>query len=123
MRTFSFPSKTSPGKPPHVTTRHEDGSITCSCKGYYHPEHCWHYKTVRSLYPFGDEKWAELLLMMRENRHTDLLNAILAEYPAMTREELPKLIHTLCEWVCPLCNSMGESPVMMGCSKCSGGDD
>lgn len=122
MRTFSFPSKTSPTAKPYTTTRDSDGYIVCSCLGFRHPNKCWHVKEVKKQYPLSDERWAEALLFMRENRHQELLQLIMEEYPAMTRAEVPALIHTLCEWQCPICNSIGQSPWgSTGCTKCSEG--
>ena len=90
----------------------------CTCLGFRHPNKCWHVREVRKQYPFPDERWAEALILMREKRHQELLDMIMAEYPLMTREEVPALIHTLCEWICPLCNASDESPRGSGCTKC-----
>jgi hypothetical protein len=118
-RTFSFPSKTSPEKPPHKTTVHSDGSVMCSCKGFYHPKKCWHVKAVKAMYPLSDEKWALALSLIKTGGHHDLLQLILGEYPNITREELGKMIHVLCEWVCPLCCAEKQSPRGAGCTSCS----
>ena len=123
MRTFYFDSKTTPGAKPYQTTRHSDGFIVCSCLGFRHPNKCWHYKEVKKQYPLSDDRWAEALVLMREKRHQELLDLIMKEYPEITRAEVPPMIHTLCEWICPLCNAADQSPRNSGCTKCCGEDE
>jgi hypothetical protein len=118
VRTFYFESKTSPGAKPYKATRHTDGSVVCSCLGFRHPNKCWHVKEVKKQYPLSDERWAEALLFMRENRHQELLQLLQEEYPALTREEVGPLIKALCSWVCPLCNAELQAPLNAGCTKC-----
>ena len=118
-RVFYFKSKTSPGAKPYQTTRHGDGSIMCSCLGFRHPNKCWHVAEVRKQYPLSDEKWAQALQLMKEARYPELLEIIIDAYPSMTREMVPPMIKALCEWICPLCNAIGQSPRHLGCTKCS----
>lgn len=122
MRTFEFPSKSSPDAKPHRTTRHSDGSVACSCKGSFHPKGCWHMKEVKKQYPFSDERWMEALMLVRSGMHQTLLRLIIEHYPTVTREETAKLIHTICEWVCPLCGTSGQAPHGIGCTACSEGE-
>jgi len=118
MRVFTYPSKTAPHKPPHKTTRHEDGSVVCSCKGFYHPGKCWHYKDVRKQFPFSDERWAEILVLVNEAKHHELLQLILSEYPNITREGMAEIIHTVVEWKCEMCGAEKQSPKGLGCTAC-----
>ena len=122
-RIFYFESKTNPGAKPYQTTRRGGGMIVCSCLGSRHPKGCWHMREVQKQYPLSDDRWAEALLFMREKRHQELLQLILEEYPLMTRAEVPALIHTLCEWICPLCEAADQSPLNSGCTQCAGADE
>jgi hypothetical protein len=116
-RTFYFESKSKPGAQ-HKTTLHEDGAVACTCKGFYHPKKCWHFKEVKKQFPLSDEKWAVALTMIRGGAHHDLLQLLLGEYPEITREELAEVIHTLCEWKCPSCGAEKQSPEGAGCTAC-----
>lgn len=44
MKTFKFASKSSGEE--HTTTLHDDGRLTCTCRGYRTPSKCWHVKEV-----------------------------------------------------------------------------
>lgn len=45
-QTWTWPSKSSPGTT-HITTRHDDGRLTCTCPGFTGPRHrCWHVEAA-----------------------------------------------------------------------------
>lgn len=44
MKTWRFAS--SSGSEDHTTTLHDDGQLTCSCRGFKSPSRCWHVKQV-----------------------------------------------------------------------------
>jgi hypothetical protein len=44
MKTYKY--KSSSGDKDHTTTLHDDGRITCTCRGYRSPSKCWHVGDV-----------------------------------------------------------------------------
>lgn len=62
-------------------------------------------------------------MLIRKEAHHELLDFIMEDYPAITRDEISALIHTLCEWVCPLCCAIDQSPKELGCTKCGDYDE
>lgn len=50
MKTFPFPSKSNPSAPPHITTLHDAGDITCTCRGFRSYQKCRHVTEVERFF-------------------------------------------------------------------------
>lgn len=97
MKTYLFASSR-PGVPPHRTTVHDNGMITCTCPARVE---CWHKKRVRdrqdivgrtegTTLPVEDHR--QLLRLLSEGNDTGAFALARELFPSMCEEETSELL-------------------------------
>jgi hypothetical protein len=99
MKTYLFASKSKPNAPPHRTTLHENGEVTCSCPARVE---CWHVKKVKIYRDAGPVSQRlslsdrlmilELLELVNED---DVLLFVFELFPSMSVEEAKAFVEDI----------------------------
>lgn len=97
MKIFHFPSKSSPTAPPHQTTVHDDGRVTCTCKAGMTNKVCWHLQAARlKATPIVSEEDRRLILrLLDDGNEAGAMEAAHDLFPSMTPKETEDFINHL----------------------------
>lgn len=102
MKTYLFKSKTNPDDPPHRTTVHDDGTVSCSCRGFLTPKGCWHVERVKEgvtgrteATPLSFADLARVRAALAEGDDEGAIETVFELFPSMTRDEAVDLVHEI----------------------------
>lgn len=116
MRTYRYRSESNPSAEPYTAVVHDDGRVTCDCRGFRTPKGCWHLRDAAAK-PIGRTDFPPITTAqarkIREGLKIDDETAIesaLEAFPSMSRDEAVDLIGFLGR-VCR-CGASGFAPAI-----------
>lgn len=117
MRTYRYRSESNPSAEPYVTTVHDDGRITCDCRGFRTPKGCWHLRDAAAkpvgrtdFPPVTTASVAMIHAALIAGDEEDAIRVSLAIFPSMPRGEAEELLRFLCR-TCR-CGASGFAPAV-----------